>query len=281
MSAAWIERRTADGSSTLAHPAHGETLHSVSGAWTQARERYARECRLRERAAELVREGRATLRLCDVGTGLGLNLAAALEALDGTGVVLEAWSFERDGDLLARVAREPREPAALESWHAPVRKALVSELATLAAGPDTAQAGVPLASGHLYLRLGDARRTIADLPAALRFDAVFLDPFSPRVEPDLWQPDFLAALARRMAPGSTLSTYSAATAVRTALLAAGLRVGPGARVGEKREGTLASPDRDLPPFPARVARRLAARAVLGSQDLRFGAPGRASPGSIS
>ena len=80
MNGGWVERRTADGSSTLAHPVHGETLHSVAGAWTQARERYARECRLRERALELRAEGRATLFLCDVGTGLGLNLALPDEA---------------------------------------------------------------------------------------------------------------------------------------------------------------------------------------------------------
>jgi len=276
MSAGWIERRTADGSSTLAHPAHGETLHSVSGAWTQARERYARECRLRERAHGLARAGVTTLRLCDMGTGLGLNLAAALEALDGTGIALEAWSFERDGDLLARVAREPREPADLERWHGVVREGLARALPD----QDVARSGVPLGAGRLHLLLGDARESIAVLPAELRFDAVFLDPFSPRVEPDLWQPAFLAALARHMAPGSILSTYSAATAVRAALVAAGLRVGLGARVGEKREGTLASPDRDLPPFPARVARRLASRAVSATQDARFGASGRASPGSI-
>ena len=35
-------------------------------------------------------------------------------------------------------------------------------------------------------------------PAQPRFDAIFLDPFSPGREPDLWQDAFLAALAVRM-----------------------------------------------------------------------------------
>lgn len=251
----WIERRTADGSSTLAHSDHGETYHSTSGAWTQARERYARECRVRERALEIARAGTRTLRLLDIGTGLGLNLAAALEALEGTGVELEVTSLERDAELLARVARDPREPADLEVWHAHVRSALRAALARPTA--DT----VPFATGTLRLRLGDARTRLAELSASTHFDAVFLDPFSPRVEPALWSRDFLAEVARRMAPGSTLSTYSAAIAVRAGLHASGLRVGRGARVGEKREGTVASPDRELPPLDARVLRRIAARAA--------------------
>jgi len=258
-----MERVTADGSSTLAHGAHGETFHSMSGAWTQARERYAAECRVRERALELASVGASTFRLLDIGTGLGLNLAAALEALDGTGVALEATSLERDADLLAHVAAVPREPADLERRHAPVRSALAAALARR----DTES--VPLANGRLRLVPGDARTSLAALPSAARFDAVFLDPFSPRVEPDLWSRGFLAAVACRMAPGSRLSTYSAATEVRLGLIAAGLRVGLGAAVGEKREGTVASPDLALPPFDPRTARRLEARSAAVPKEGRF------------
>ena len=68
------------------------------------------------------------------------------------------------------------------------------------------------------------------------FDAVFLDPFSPKVEPALWRADFLGEIARRMAPAARLSTYAAGSAVRRALHEAGLQVGRGARVGAKREG---------------------------------------------
>ncbi|MBL8860430.1 MAG: hypothetical protein JNK02_00315 [Planctomycetes bacterium] len=258
MSAHRIEQRTADGSSTLSHPAHGQTYHSLDGAWTQARERYARGARLAERAHELARLGRARLRLLDVGTGLGLNLAAALEALEGTGVVLVATSLERDAALLEQVAREPREPESLERRHAHVRAAIRAALQAPGA------VNVPLAGGTLALRVGDARETLLALPEYERFDAVFLDPFSPRVEPELWSRDFLAAVAGRMAPGSALATYSAAVEVRAALAAAGLRVGLGARVGRKREGTLASPDLDLPALPPRSARRVARRASAGT-----------------
>jgi hypothetical protein len=97
-------------------------------------------------------------------------------------------------------------------------------------------------------------------------------PFSPGVDPPLWERDCLAAIARHMAPASLLSTYSAAVRVRAGLLAAGLRIGPGARVQRKAQGTLASPDRDLAPFDARTLRRLTAKAAP------LEAPPRPEPG---
>src|SRR5678816_3743700 len=91
----WTAVRTGDGSWTLVHPGHGATCHSQAGAWQQARERYAAPCRLPELA-----RSQAAIELLDIGTGLGLNLAAALEALWGTSAELHATSFERDADVL-------------------------------------------------------------------------------------------------------------------------------------------------------------------------------------
>jgi tRNA U34 5-methylaminomethyl-2-thiouridine-forming methyltransferase MnmC len=165
-----------------------------------------------------------------------LNLAAALRATDGR---LEAVTLERDARVIeAGLALE--QPPEVERWLAPVREALRD------------------GNGFVRLLLGDARDSLRSIDGA--FDAVFLDPFSPRVEPDLWDPRFLREIAKRMAAGSLLSTYSASLSVRAALVAAGLRVGPGARVGTKASGTLASPDVELPAFDERTGRRLERRA---------------------
>ena len=71
----WIETPTADGSWTLVHAGLGEGCHSLAGAWQQATQRYAAPCRIAERA-----RAAGVVRLLDIGTGLGLNLAAARAA---------------------------------------------------------------------------------------------------------------------------------------------------------------------------------------------------------
>jgi chorismate dehydratase len=256
----WRAILTDDGTPTLEHAVHGEACHSRSGAWTQARERYARGCRLQERARTA---SSGSLRLLDVGTGLGINIAAALEAVAPSGVELLVHGLERDREVLARSSELlDRFPESSRRWMEPVALAIAAALAA----PGRSRAGLPFtgpegARARLFLHVGDARTTIAELARDERFDAVFLDPFSPRLEPDLWQPAFLAAIAARMAGSSWLATYSASLAVRAALVAAGLRVGAGPAVGAKREGTLASPDQEPPPLAPRTARRVHERVL--------------------
>jgi len=258
---AWRPRRTADGSLTLVHPGHGEACHSDAGAWLEACERYAGAAR----APELLGARRGTgtaLRLLDVGTAVGWNIAALREARDrhSPEVPLEVTTLELDRTaietaLAVFAGPDPGEHAeVLREVHAALRSALA--LGGEPGGPRLVPLG---ATDALRLVLGDARRTLPALDPDQRFDLVFLDPFSPGVDPALWEREFLAEVAARMAPGSWLSTYSAATAVRAALLAAGLHVGPGPRVGRKAEGTVATPDGTPPPFAERVARRLARR----------------------
>lgn len=238
----WKPFRTDDGSWTLVHSGHGEACHSLSGAWSQACERYVRPCRIRELAHE-----RACVCLLDIGTGLGLNLACALAALDGTSARLEAVSFELDPSVLQAAFTLRDWPAEVAPWIARAHAALAAELQ----GPGS--------TGWLQLELGDARQHLAALPREPTFDAVFLDPFSPGVEGELWEPAFVAEIAARMAPHAVLSTYSASFKVRLALAQAGLSVGKGPRVGRKAEGTLASKTVALPALDPRTQRRLAAR----------------------
>ncbi len=254
----WTVRITEDGTPTLVHAVHGEACHSRSGAWQQARERYARGALLAARAQEGTL---ARLRLLDVGTGLGINVAAALEALAGTPVELVVDGLERDPEILARAAELlPLFPPHVRCWMEPVASAIGSALHAADPAAEIPLAGPGGTRGRLRLHLGDASASIGRFPESARFDAVFLDPFSPRVEAASWEPGFLAAIAARMAPHSRLVTYSVSLAVRAALSAAGLRVGAGPAVGAKRGGTIASPEMDLPPLDPRTARRVARRA---------------------
>lgn len=219
--------------------------------------------------------------MLDVGLGSGLNLAAALAWLEPFGVPLEAVSLELDpeglrtalewGDL---VLREPRELTPVgpllpdwRPWHAKIREALGPLL-----GPGGGDQGTALGAlgGRLSVRWGDARDNLPHLLGGQPFDGVFLDPFAPAEEGDLWQPAFAQNLARVMAPGARLATYSSSLSVRASLAAAGLHVGRGARVGGKAQGTLAScgdpaqPWRDLEPRVAGKLRRRLERKIEGT-----------------
>jgi predicted O-methyltransferase YrrM len=240
----WTPVTTADGSVTLRCPRTGALAHSAAGAWTEARERYVCATRLAERPRPV--------RVLDVGTGLGWNLAAALDAADPLEVVTLELDPAPIEAALGLAVTGGLGPPDIARHHEPVARALREAL-------HGSGEPVPFGGGHLRLLLGDARRTLPALGPDFAFDVVFLDPFAPGEDPPLWEAGFLGEVARRLAPGGLLSTYSASLTVRARLANAGLRVGSGPRVGEKAQGTLASPDLVLPALDARTQRKLARR----------------------
>ncbi len=64
----------------------------------------------------------------------------------------------------------------------------------------------------------------AAVGGAAGFDAVYLDAFSPKANPEAWQPAFLGRLASSLAPGGRLVSFTVSGEVRRALAAHGLVV---------------------------------------------------------
>lgn len=79
----------------------------------------------------------------------------------------------------------------------------------------------------LTLMLGDSATCLTRLEA--RVDAIYLDGFDPRKNPDMWSADVFRAMARLAAPQATLATWCVARGVRDALSEAGFAT-------EKRPG---------------------------------------------
>jgi tRNA U34 5-methylaminomethyl-2-thiouridine-forming methyltransferase MnmC len=266
--------RTEDGSWTLHRDSDGggEACHSRHGARTEAR-----------RHAEVVlgafeRRARCSspppvLRILDVGLGPGLNSTAVWERAEALGLTFAAGAsvrlvltgLEIDPELVRRSLALPDDPdAEFARRHATLRAGLREALAAPAGEP---WRGAIAPGIELEVLFGDARATLEQAQAGEAFHGILLDPFSPASDERLWAPEFIAALAGRLAPGGRIATYSAATRVRAALAAAGLAVGPTPRLGSKAEGTLAVLGSAAPPFDAPTARRVARRAA----DLRGGA----------
>ena len=249
---------TADGSWTLRNLELGQSCHSSAGAWAEARERYVELCQIRERC-----QSGKLLRVLDLGTGPGWNLAALLEATAGRDVELEVLTIEIDPEVI-RLGELCVERDASEGgrWLAAVRQVLQASADRDGRRVEWGAAGP---RGGLRLSLRDAREELAAQPVdpdstvardESGFDAVFLDAFSPAADPDLWSFEFLGQVARRMKSGALLSTYTTSLNVRASLAAHGLAVGPGPRVGDKHQGTLAAREVVLEPFCPRTQRKL-------------------------
>jgi tRNA U34 5-methylaminomethyl-2-thiouridine-forming methyltransferase MnmC len=169
---------------------------------------------------------RPGFQIAETGFGTGLNLAVAWMAWRAAGISgpLRFTSFEAYPMAAPDMAR------------------------ALSAFPEAAAVAGPLldqwAAGRQFIVLdgleaeiiiGDARTTLPTWEG--RADAWFLDGFSPAKNPELWQPDLMAEVARHTAPGGTFATYTAAGAVRRALAEAGFTVERRPGYGRKRHMT--------------------------------------------
>jgi len=257
MTPTWEPQVTADGSFTFYSEEFQEAFHSRLGARDEAESKYVRWCRLRERAT-----GTGPLRLLDVCYGLGYNSAAALAAIQAVNPAcpVEIVALELDPTVPVAVVESPL----LQDWPETVQP-LLTALARQQ----------PWREGDSWgeLRIGDARDTIRTLAASdWRADAIFLDPFSPKHCPHLWTVEFLAQVARCLAPEGILVTYCRAAAVRAALQQAGLHLGSippleGAPQHQWSMGTVARwQPRDLPPLPLAEQEHLLTRAAVPYRD---------------
>ncbi len=92
----------------------------------------------------------------------------------------------------------------------------------------------------------DARKIIANLRA--NYDIVFLDAFSPQIDPRLWTIDFLSNIKEKINHNSLILSYSKSTPFRSALLQLGFNVGK-TFVNCVDMGTVASLNKNKIKFP--------------------------------
>lgn len=210
---------TDDGSLTLFSHAYAQTYRSSKGALSEARAVFL----VGSGVADALAAGRCCSVL-EIGFGTGLNfLVTAVAAGNGAAPrpELRYLAVERElpaGSLLASLDY----PSLLAP--SPLPEELLTWLRTLEASPEGSRHTFSPSchpSVALELVLGEA--TTLDLGRE-RFDAIYLDAFSPKSNPEAWSPDFLGRLAARLAPGGRLVSFTVSGAVRRALAAHGLVV---------------------------------------------------------
>lgn len=202
-----------------------DIYHSADSAAGQARHVFLRGNDLPARWA-----GARVFAIVETGFGIGLNF-------------LTTWQAWRDDPRrcarlhFVSIERWPFAQADLTTLHAlyPEFAALSSQL--LAAWP-------PLVPGMHRLHFDDEKVTLtlvfdeaieAARGLSVAADAFYLDGFAPDRNPAMWSAPLLKTLARLAVPGATVATYSAAGAVRDALVAAGFVVEKRSGFGRKRD----------------------------------------------
>lgn len=226
----------ANGIHSLRSRANGQTFHPVVGPVAEARAVHVTGTRLVERANGLPAGERFVV--WDVGLGAAANALTAFRAL--------AEGYRRSEPVV--LCSFDRTPAALD-FALENREALAypvgyeSELAGLR---EQGNVLVPMSATSAPLRWFVRWGNFPDLLAGSTDDppphAIFYDPYSPMVNPEMWTLETFAALRKRTRPESPclLTTYTRSTAVRVTLLLAGWFVGVGGATGEKDETTVAA-----------------------------------------
>jgi tRNA 5-methylaminomethyl-2-thiouridine biosynthesis bifunctional protein len=211
-----------DGNGVPYSPLYRDVYHSASGGIEQARAVFLAGNALPQRW-----QGR-DFALLETGFGLGLNFL----------VTWQAWQ-QAPGRRLHYVAieRHPFRAEDLARLHArypelaPLAARLNAEWPSLLPGFHR----LHFADDQLTLTLifGGVEKALNDL--AGRFDAFYLDGFSPAKNPQMWSAQTCRDLAWLASPHATLATWSVAGEVRRNLSAAGFRVERRAGFGAKRE----------------------------------------------
>jgi len=228
------ELKTADGSVTFFSKKFGEPFHSVTaGAFREAIEKFCIPCNIPLKA------NKGKVNLFDVCFGLGYNTVAFLDTVFSFNPRAEASiaGFEADLSVIENALRINWKK--YERWKPIVKSALKNKqcengFLTLNHADERIKLKIFIGEGRTVLRKVWRRYC--------RFaDAIFHDPFSPKVNPELWTYEFFCYLRKIIKYDGILATYSAASPVRKALIMAGFGIREGVAVGRKSRSTVASP----------------------------------------
>ncbi len=219
----------------------GDIYFSRDGGLAETRAVFLHGCGLPE-----AWRGRAHFTVGELGFGTGLNILALLELWAKTRAPGQTlWIFSVEAYPLSR----DEAARALAAWPelADLSQSLLDVWPRQA--PGFHRISWPDLGATLDLAVGNVLWALEQWDGAA--DAWFLDGFSPALNPQMWRPEVLDAVAARCAPGARLATFTVAGAVRRALQSAGFTVDKRPGHGAKRERLEARYPGEPPPAAPR------------------------------
>ena len=245
--------KTADGTETLYNEEFGEAYHSTkAGAYMESLHKFVIPCRIKELALE-----KEQIHILDVGFGLGYNVAVAVnEALEiNPNIKLKIVSIEKDKNFLEHI-KSIETHKRLNSFYDWLFKGSFKEK-TLGKERFLIYS-VQNENIDLEIYIGEGRKIIKNFVGFLdmKFNVVFFDPFSPKVNSEMWTLNLFKLIKNLIEEDGILATYSASLSVRKGLIEAGFKIGLVEPIGRKSYSTVATINGKIPPLTEKEKYRL-------------------------
>jgi len=235
---------TADGTETFLNEEVGESYHSQTGAVEEAFKKYAVPCKIKE----LAQSGKITI--LDICSGLIYNAAAAIDTAleENPNCQIEVVCLENDLEIIKKIS-EVNPPiknyflikrVLNENIHQlnPINKKIDNCNENNQVTKERTNLTYQKGNIKITVLIGDARERIKELNEA-QFDAVFMDPFSPKTAPWMWEIGFFSEIFKVIKEDRILATYTCARIVRDNMKEAGFMYDDGPIVGRRGPGTIA------------------------------------------
>lgn len=207
-----------------------ETLHTSTGAISESFEKFIKAVKF---------DYKKDIAILDICAGLGYNTSAAIENFiknsDNTNLKVDMVEISK-----ATLACGLLVPSPIKE-HDITKKAIENELIkSNYARLSLEQSEIP-DNIEINVYIEDARQCIQKLKSK-SYDAIFLDPFSQNMSPELFSVDLFKEFKRVIKDDGIIATYTSSAPVRAAFIEAGFYIGLGPIFGRKQGGTLASPN---------------------------------------
>ena len=210
-----------------------ETLHTSTGAISEAFEKFIKPMKF---------DYSKDIAILDICAGLGYNSSAAIDEFlkNSKNSNLTIDMVEISAATLACGLLVPSPIKA----HDITRKAIENELIkTNYATLELEKTEIP-ENIDINVFIEDARQSVQKLKDNT-YDAIFLDPFSQNMAPELFSIDLFKEFKRIIKDNGIVATYTSSAPVRAAFIEAGFYIGLGPIFGRKQGGTLASPSQEM------------------------------------
>jgi len=207
-----------------------ETLHTSTGAISESFEKFIKPMKFN------YDEDIAILDIC---AGLGYNSSAAIadfiENSSDSSLTIDMVEISK-----ATLACGLLVPSPIKE-HDITKKAIEDELIAQDYATVSAEKTEIPSNITVNVFIEDARQTVQNLEDNT-YDAIFLDPFSQNMAPELFSLEFFREFRRVIKDDGIVATYTSAAPIRAAFIESDFYIGQGPIFGRKQGGTLASPN---------------------------------------